>query len=178
MENQEMKIRKLSFCAAAFMAAAALSGCSSMQDFHQNLVRSLRTPGETMVVNPEETALFHQCPEGRQDAPALLETDTIPNRVKPGEEINHRIRYVLCRADQSTALSGEIVRTVSYEGKSVFSDSTAYDFKPGIWTVDAFVSIPENATPGIYKVNTALVYKGGSSKKSNTFQVKNLKEDK
>ncbi len=173
-----MKSRGILGNLTTLIAAILLAGCATVQDFHQNLVKSFRTPGETMVVNPEETALFHECPEGRQEMPALLETDTIPNRVKPGEEINHRIRYVLCLADQTAVLKGEIVRTVSYNDRTVFRDSTKYDFKSGIWTVDAFVLVPENAAPGTYTVNTALIYKNGSAGMSNTFQVKNRQEGK
>ena len=172
-----MKGRNTLFHFATLMVAVTLAGCATMQDFHQNLVKSVRSPGETMVVNPEETALFHECPAGSQELPALLETETIPNRVKPGEEINHRIRYVLCLADQTAVLKGEIVRTVSYNGKTVFRDSTEYDFKSGIWTVDAFVLVPENAAPGTYVVSTTLRYKNGSAGKSNTFQVKKRQED-
>jgi len=168
-----MKNCNLFFHLATFAAAVALAGCATMQDLRQNIVKSLRSPGETMVVNPEETALFHQCPDGRQDIPALLETEVIPDRVNPGEEINYRIRYVLCLADQSAVLKGEIIRTFSYKDKTVFRDTTKYDFKPGIWTVDAFVLVPVNAAPGSYTVNTTLIYRSGSTGKSNIFQVKN-----
>lgn len=171
-----MKCRNILFHFATLMVAVTLAGCATMQGFHQNLVKSFRTPGETMVVNPEETVLFHECPEDRRELPTLLETETIPNSVKPGEEINHRIRYVLCLADQSAVLKGEIVRTVSYNERTVFRDSTKYDFKSGIWTVDAFVLVPENAAPGTYTVSTALIYKDGSAGKSNTFQVKSRQE--
>ena len=173
-----MKSRNLVCCFTTLMATVTLIGCTTLQDFHQGIVESLRSPGETMVVNSEETALFHQCPEGRQDIPALLEMDTIPNRVNPGEEINYRIQYVLCLADQSAVLKGEIIRTVSYKDRTVFSDSTKYDFKPGIWLVDAFVMVPGNARPGTYTVNTTLIWKSGLAQKSNTFQVKNRQEDK
>ena len=172
-----MKCRNILFHLATLMAAVILTGCATLQGFHQNLIKSFRTPGETMVVNPEDTVLFHECPEGRLELPELLETETIPNIVKPGEEINHRIRYVLCLADQSALLKGEIVRTVSYNEKTVFRDSTKYDFKSGIWIVDAFVLVPENAAPGTYTVSTALIYKNGSAGKCNTFQVKNRRED-
>ena len=172
-----MKGRNTLLHVATLMVAATLAGCSTMQDFHQNLLKSVRSPGETMVVNPEETALFHECPAGGQELPVLLETETIPNRVRPGQEINHRIRYVLCLADQSAVFKGEIVRTVSYNGRTVFRDSTEYDFKSGIWTVDAFVLVPENAAPGTYVVSTVLRYKDGSGGKSNTFQVKKRQED-
>jgi hypothetical protein len=173
-----MKGRNRVFYFVIFMAALTSAGCATMQNFQQNIVKSLRSPGETMVVNPEETELFHQCPEGRQGMPSLIETDTIPNSVKPGEEINHRIRYVLCLADQSAVLKGEIIRAVSYKDKTVFRDSAKYDFKPGIWTVDAFVLVPENATPGTYMVYTTLIFRSGSAGMSNTFQVKNIKEAK
>ena len=163
---------------AGAIIAVTISGCTTMQDLHQNLVRNLREPGEIMVVNPEQTELFHECPGGRYDSPELLETDTLPERVKPGEEVNHRLKYVLCLKDHSTVLKGEIIRSVFLEGKTVFRDSTKYSFKPGVWTVDAFLAVPPDAPDGIYKVETVIATDGKTMKRNHTFQVKSKKEEK
>jgi hypothetical protein len=178
MEYKEMSKRTLLIGFAGTMAATILSGCTTMQDLHQNLVRNLREPGEIMVVNPEQTELFHECPGGRYDSPELLETDTLPERVKPGEEVNHRLKYVLCLEDHSAVLKGEIIRSVSFEGKMVFRDSTKYSFKPGVWTVDAFLAVPPDAPDGIYKVETVIAYDGKTMKRNHTFQVKRKQEEK
>jgi hypothetical protein len=102
---------------------------------------------------------------------ALLEADVIPSRVLKGKEVNHRIRYAICQSSVNTP-NGEIIRKVYFGDMAVFQDRTKYEFKQGIWTVDAFILVPENARSGVYEVDTVISYRGKSMKIRNTFEVK------
>ncbi len=148
------------------------AGCATVRDIHESFVESLRKPGETMQKSPADTAQYFSCSIEKQSMPVLFETEVIPYNVKPGKEINNRISYAFCPAPSAPKYAGEIIRTVKYKNHVIFRDKTAYDFKPGTWTVDASINVPDTAVPGEYIVETAIVLKGKLIMKSNTFQVK------
>jgi hypothetical protein len=165
------------FCLSSLVSILIFTGCASMQDLHQQFIESVRRPGEIMEKTPEETLQYYpSCSE--QNIPALFETEIVPLRVLPGKEINHRIRYATCLTASSAPQNGEIVRTVYYERQAIFRDRTKYEFKPGTWTVDAFIRVSENARPGNYLVDTAIIYMGKTIGKIDTFQVKITPEGK
>jgi len=162
---------------SSLMLFLTFTGCASVQDLHQQFVESVRKPGEIMEKTPEETLQYYpSCSE--QNAPALFETEIVPVRVSPGKEINNRIRYATCLTASSAPQNGEIVRTVYYERQAIFRDRTKYGFKPGTWTVDAFIRVSENARPGNYSFDTAIIYMGKTIGKIDTFQVKIIQEGK
>jgi hypothetical protein len=48
---------------------------------------------------------------------------------------------------------------VSFEGKQLLRDVTeAYEFKPGMWAVGAFITIPPNAKSGAYALDVTMIY--------------------
>lgn len=159
---------------AVFILLAAMfcAGCATVRDVQQTIAKSFRSPGETMENSPLETAQYPYCLNQKQDMPVILETEVIPGRVSPGEEINHRLRYVQCLAVSPAEQQGSIVRSVSFGKKIVFEDKTAYEFKQGGWVLDAFIMTPAEAKPGVYTVNTTVIYKGISVNRSNSFQIK------
>lgn len=173
-----MRGKKYCLFLSSLISVLICAGCATVKDLHQQLVKSVRTPGEKMVISPEDTLRYNPCSDQKRDALVLFEAEVIPGRLSPGKEINHRIRYATCLAASSEAQKGEIIRAVYYKNHTVFRDRTKYEFKPGTWTVDAFIMVPDDAAPGTYTVDTTVICKGKSIRKSNTFQVKNGQEEK
>jgi hypothetical protein len=110
--------------------------------------------------------------------PVLLQSEVIPERIIPGKEINLRMRYATCLTASSSPQKSEIIRAVYYKDRMVFHDRTKYTFKPGTWTIDAFIKLPDDAKPGTYIVDSTVIYRDKPIKKSNTFEVKNIREGK
>ncbi len=159
------------------MVLLLLAGCATVKDIHQQFIESHRKPGENLEKSPQETLQnYPSCTE--QAMPVLFEAEVLPERIAPGKEINLRIRYSTCLSASSAPKKGEIIRTVYYQNRAIFRDKTRYEFKPGTWTVDAFIKIPADAGPGTYKVETTIIYKNRPLKKTDSFEVKDSREDK
>ena len=164
-----------------FMSSLISGGCAAtmnrldqtvntIKELQQKFVRSIREPGEKMVVSPEKTSENHSCHPGRTTF--ILElTEVIPNTVSPGEEIDQRIRYAMCPHTPSDKLRGQIIRTVLYKGVSMFKDVTDYEFKPGSWTVDAFIQVPDDARSGVYLLEVVVKYSQTTTRRTNEFVV-------
>ena len=129
-------------------------------------------PGERMVRTPEETKGKSTCTPYSKTMLQLEDVQVSPDIVTPGKEINQRIRYAFCSLTPSSTLKGSITRIVLFEGKQMFRDTTNYEFKPGTWTVDVFIGIPQEAVSGVYALDVALRYDNQTLKKSNSFIVK------
>jgi hypothetical protein len=157
------------------IASLIVTGCATVKDLHQEFIESLRKPGENMENGPVETLQsYRSCTE--RSMPVLLESEIVPERIVPGKEINLRIRYATCLAASSSPRKGEIIRAVYYKDHMVFHDRTKYTFKPGTWTVDAFIKLPDDAKPGTYTVDSTVIYREKPVKRTNTFEVKNIRE--
>jgi len=139
------------------------------------MLKGMRSPGETMEKNPDETSqtYFEEC-KNRRPNMAFLEAEVIPHRTVDGQEVNHRIRYAICRSSEGPS-NGEIIRKVYYKGAAVFQDSARYEFKQGTWVIDAFIKVPLNAGLGVYEVDTIISYKKTSRRIRNSFTV--IKQD-
>jgi|WetSurMetagenome_2_1015567.scaffolds.fasta_scaffold00042_57 hypothetical protein len=148
-------------------------GCAPLEDVHYSMLKSMRTPGEAMERTPEETsqAYDESCKDSIRQGMAFLEAEVIPPRIEDGAEINHRIRYAICKSAHGN-MNGEIIRKVYYGGSAVFQDQTKYEFKRGTWTVDAFIKVPRNSRSGKYEVDTVISYMGKSRRIRNFFEVR------
>jgi hypothetical protein len=148
------------------------SGCAEFQDLHYTMLKAMRTPGEIMEKNPEETSqdYFEACKDLNPNM-VQLSADVIPRRVMEGREVNHRIRFAICRS-KVKPVEGEIIRKVYFGSTAVFQDRTRYEFKQGTWVIDAFIKVPVNAGIGVYEVDTVVSYRGKSTRIRNTFEVK------
>ncbi|HTZ17063.1 MAG TPA: hypothetical protein VMB78_01355 [Dissulfurispiraceae bacterium] len=177
MEYQEMMRGLLFAVLSALIASSVITGCAAVRDMHQKFIESLRQPGENMERGPEETLQYYpSCTE--QSMPPLFETEVVPEHILPGKEINLRLRYSTCLSAASASQKGKILRTVFYKNNAIFRDRTEYEFKPGTWTVDAFIKVPDNAVPGGYVVESVIIYRDSSLKKKNSFEVRAVQEDK
>ena len=156
-----------------------LSGCAvveqpmeSIRTVSQNIIVSTRKQGDKMVRTPEKTKEKYACVPYKKRMLKLEEVQILPDTVTPGKEINQRIQYAFCPFVPSETLKGSITRSVLFKGNEMFRDTTAYEFKPGTWTVDVFIGIPKEATGGVYALNIALQYGNETLKESNSFTVK------
>ena len=151
---------------AAVIAVAALLGCVRMQ-------LKLREPGEYNRGFPDEVADEYHC--GKRPLPffEIEEDELLPERVSPGTEFNHRLQYVLCPKGDTQVVSGTLYTRILYKGKPILSESIARDLQPGRWVVDAFITLPKDAKPGVYALQSEFKSKSGSFDSSSTFLVEN-----
>jgi len=150
-----------------------LSGCmDSLKAVSQSIIVSAREPGDKMVRTLEKTQEKYACAFYSKRMLKLEEVQVLPERVTHGQEINQRLQYAFCPFTPLETLQGSITRAVLFKGSEVFRDTTAYEFKPGTWTVDVFIGIPQEAGSGVYTVNVALRYANETLEESHTFIVK------
>ena len=187
MEDQEVKndlkgIRVVLLFFIIFASSLICGGCAAtingmdrtatkIKELQQKFVRSIREPGEKMVVYSQKTSENYSC-HPRRTTFILEQAEVIPNTVSSGEEINQRIRYAMCPYTPSATLQGEIIRTVLHNGVMMFKDVTDYEFKPGTWTVDVFLQVPDDVKSGIYLLEVVLKYSQKTIRRTNEFVVR------
>ncbi len=187
MEDQEVKreitgIKLILLCILISSFSIISFGCAAVvermdrtaykiKDIQEKFVRSIREPGEKMITSPEKTSGNYSCPPGRTTF-ILEQAEVIPSTISRGDEINQRIRYAMCSYTPSATLRGKITRSVSHNGVKMFQDVTDYEFKPGTWTVDAFIQVPDDAKSGVYLLESVLHNSQKTIKRTNEFVVK------
>jgi hypothetical protein len=169
-------MRNILMCGGIFISALVLSGCvttvDKIQDIQQRAMMSMRKPGEKMVAPPEDASRRYSCSTYMKDKLVIEEIDVIPDRINAGDEINQRIRYGLCPNPPSGTMNGKIVRTVLFNGETQFEDITYYAFKPGTWTIDAFIQVPRDVDEGMYDVEVVVTYGSKTVRSVESFLVK------
>ena len=153
--------------AVLVLGALVVTGCPAGP---QRLITLVRTPGEKSTRALEATQKKYACSPRRKSF-HLEEVQVLPRTIAPGTEVNHRLRYALCPGEPRR---GSIAREVVFRGQTVFRDEAAHVFKPGTWTVDAFIGVPKDAPDGTYKLETVLTYHGQTIRETNTFRVKRV----
>jgi hypothetical protein len=118
-------------------------GCTAIQ-------LKLRQPGERLASFPEPVAVEYDCAERRLPFFEVEEVELIPSRLRPGGELNHRFVYVMCPSRASEVIEGELYTRIQFKGKTVHSDAVERELQPGRWVVDSFITLPEQAPPGMY----------------------------
>lgn len=145
------------------------TGCASMR---WSLQKFMRKPGERLESFPEEVWEEYDCDAQKRPFFIIEKNELVPARVKAGGDFNHRLVYVMCPPRPTAVVTGRLRTRIRYRGDPIVRETTdAYEIKPGRWVVDAEVSLPENAEPGIYAYE--LEFKGTrlSFEKSLTFLV-------
>lgn len=161
---------------ATVLAACLLLGaCETVvmrkaEDLVQIAVVKVRGKGDRRLAEPADVARELSC--GTAGAtPARFETsDVLPERRKAGGEINHRLVIAACPMS-ADALSGTLTRRFTHQGKVLFQDSEPYVLKPGRWSVNVFIGIPEQAQPGPYRLEVRFERRGLQIEKSSEFTV-------
>jgi hypothetical protein len=117
-----------------------------------------RMRGESNLADAGQVASELGC--GGGSAAAKFESSAVlPERPRAGREINHRVVYAACPGSEDGA-PGTLTRRFTREGRTLFEDSTPYTLKPGRWSVDVFVGIPAQATPGPYRLEVRYAQRG------------------
>ena len=149
-------------CAGLFQHSA-----TTLREGEQNSAGTLPRPGEHLIIHPNLIRESDSC--ARKKLPFILieKSELMPTVITPGKEFNHRFIYVFCpRSKKSRPIGGTLYRKIYFQGRLVFEDvSKRYQFKPGKWSVDAFITVPPEVKPGSY----ALIV---------TFKAKNINLEK
>ena len=155
---------------ALFATLLLATGCASMR---WSLQKSLRDPGERLESFPEEVWEEYDCDAQKRPFFIIEKNELVPPRVKVGGDFNHRMVYVMCPPRPTGVVSGRLRTRIRFRGDPIVRETTeAYEIKPGRWIVDAEVTLPENAEPGIYAYEMAFSGAALSFEKSLTFVVR------
>ncbi len=127
----------------AVVCLSAILGCTAIQ-------LKLREPGQRLVSFPEPVAVEYDCAKRRLPFFKVEEFELIPSRLRPGGQLNHRFVYVMCPSRVSEVIEGKLYTRIQFKGRTVFSDAVKRELQPGRWVVDSFITLPEEASPGMY----------------------------
>ena len=158
----------------ALALAVSLAGCDTppvrkledaIQDLHfKNRTRGEQQRGDATVVAREMGCTARSGPQVRLDTHEVL-----PSRPTAGREINHRLVYSACGI--GAGVTGTLTRKVSHRGRELFEDSERFTLRPGRWAVDAFIGVPAQAQPGVYRIDARFEYRGMSFRSTDDFTV-------
>ena len=76
-----------------------------------------------------------------------------PERLRAGEEFNHRWVYSLCPVTPTSVVTGRLDTRIFFKGRPIVHDhNDPFELKPGRWVVDSFVTVPPGAQTGVYSI--------------------------
>ena len=90
----------------ALVLVAALLGCQSAHTVTGYAQRALRSPGEKLAALPEHVADEYDCARVRRPFVRLERVEVVPDRVRAGGAVNHRLVYALCPARTTDVVRG------------------------------------------------------------------------
>ena len=154
---------------AAVALGVLLTACAQLP---APLDRPFRQPGEKLLDFPAAVSKEFGCAKRKLPWFKLEESEIWPERVTPGDELGHRMVYVLCTGGATKVVTGQLETRILFRGKTLVSDpQQAYDLRPGRWRVDVFVKIPPNAANGIYALELEFVSPDVRFRDSESFAV-------
>lgn len=134
--------------ALALAALLATGGCASLR---WSVAKTLRNPGVRIEAFPEVVWEEYDCDHQRRPFFIMESNELVPPRVKPAKDFNHRMVYSMCPARPTEVVAGTLSTRIRFKGRAIVRDQVeAYELRPGRWVVDAFVTLPEDAEPGVY----------------------------
>ena len=151
---------------------AALTLCAGCGTARWSVVKQFRTPGEKLDTFPERVWDEYDC--GSQKRPFLIieKNDLIPQTVIAGGNFGHRLIYVMCPAQPTAVVAGTLATRIHFKGQPIVQQMDShFEIKPGRWTVDAFVHLPDDAEAGVYAYELEFDSEPLLFKKSLTFVV-------
>ena len=157
-------LRTAARIAALVLAVALGTGCVRMQ-------LKLREPGERNRGFPEDVAEEYHCEKRPLPFFKVEENELLPERVSPGDEFNHRLQYVMCPKDDTQVVTGTLYTRILYKGRPILTESIQRELSPGRWVVDAFITLPKDAKPGVYALQSEFKSKHGTFDSRATFLV-------
>jgi hypothetical protein len=156
--------------AALVLVAAVALGCQT--SLTGRAQRMLRPPGEKLEALPERVAEEYGCANVQRPFFKLERNEVVPERVAPGDAVNHRLVYALCAQRPTDVVRGALETRIVHEGGTVVADRTPdYALKPGRWVVDATVEIPEAARDGLYAIEVVFESKAVRFREERSFAV-------
>jgi hypothetical protein len=111
---------------------------------------TLRKPGERNKAFPEKVAKQYHCSKRPLPFVAIEESDVLPTKLNPGDELNHRLVYVMCPAKATDVVSGTLHTRILFEGQVIDQDNNAFKLKPGRWEIVNLFDVQPQALPGVY----------------------------
>ena len=169
-----MRIQWAAGAAVSLVLSLTLAGCNTpparkLEDVIQDLKFKNRTRGDQQRADAAVVAREMGCTARSGPQVRLDSHEVLPLRPTAGREINHRLVYSACGV--GAGVSGTLTRTVSYRGRELFEDSERFTLKPGRWAVDAFIGVPAQAQPGVYRIDARFEYRGASFRSIDDFTV-------
>jgi len=128
---------------------------SKISQLSQKFVRSIRDPGDHLILSQQKTDLNYVCSKYKPYRLFVEKLEIVPSIVTKGEEFNQRVQFAFC---SNKNVTGSIKRILKYKGNIIFSDSESYTYKPGTWAVDVFIEVPPDAQNGEYHFEITLRY--------------------
>lgn len=155
--------------AALLSLILAASGCANLR---WSVQRSLRDPGERIETFPELVWQEYECDAQKRPYFVLEHNELVPPRVEAGDSFNHRMVYAMCPDRPTAVISGRLLTRIRFRGDPIVRETTeAYELKPGRWVVDAEVTLPSAAEPGVYAYELEFESSSVRFEKSLTFVV-------
>jgi hypothetical protein len=131
-----------------------------IQTFYWDIQKKMRKPGEKMITHPSKVWEKYNCAKKKRPMLIVEANEILPPELYSGKDLNHHFIYSMCPLNPSQLIKGTLFRRVYFNGQTVFEDVTAnFEFKPGEWSVDAFIGIPSKAQPGVYALEVS--FSGG-----------------
>jgi len=149
--------------------ATILGGCASTR---WAIVKQFRNPGETLRSFPEEVWTEYDCASQQRPFLVIERNELSLTKVAPGSDFGHRMVYVMCPAEPTEVVQGELSTRIRFKGSPIVQQKDSqYEIKPGRWVIDAFVHLPEQAEPGVYAYELEFDSSSLEFRKSLTFVV-------
>jgi hypothetical protein len=157
------RLIELAYFGAAFILAT-LSGCSAI---HQQIVAAARQPGDKLLSTPEQIAREPNCANRQQPFVQVESMEVLPEMVKAGGRINHRLIYAMCPLNKFTdTIKARVTRNMFFKGEPVARNvKDAVELKAGRWAIDSFFTLPPESPLGVYALEVSLEIPGGRTQK-------------
>jgi hypothetical protein len=156
-------------CLALSLAVAP--GCSFLR-------LQLREPGHRNRTFPEAVAKEYHCDKRPLPFFEFEENELLPRKVSPGKEFNQRLVYVMCPHKPTAVVPGKLRTRVLFEGETILEETVQEKLRPGRWVLDSFITLPENADPGLYAMDVKFESRQGNLHARVDFVVKSKKGEK
>jgi hypothetical protein len=140
--------KKIATAAALLLLVTAITGCAKTR---WSVVKLFRDPGEVLTTFPEEVWKEYDCDSQKRPFFIIEKNELSLQTVIAGSDFGHRMVYVMCPVLPTQVVEGTLATRIRYKGAPIVNQNdTHFEIKPGRWTIDAVVHLPEHAKPGIY----------------------------
>ncbi len=144
----------------------------SIQTAYWNTVKGMRKPGDELISKPQTVWQQYQCDKLMLPFILVETNELLPPQLPAGQELNHHMIYVMCPSKEASIVRGKLTRAIYYQGHPVLTDDMEnFEFKPGRWSVDAFIKVAPQAPPGNYSLTTTFNAGGIEIEESESFIV-------